>query len=160
MLRSLGEYIFSVVLTATALGLISYLSYPSQNARLVRCAASVLLVYVIISPLANFSGISDGLSDLIESTQPPSFKIEESELSVSAAEAFAEGVRGLVSEKYGISEENISVHVINLNIKQMRAEKIKITLSGKAALADWRSVEAYVSGEGLGDCEVNVVLGK
>jgi sugar/nucleoside kinase (ribokinase family) len=48
----------------------------------------------------------------------------------------------------------------DVDFENMNAEKIKITLSGRAVFADYRRIEEYIEKNGLGECEVNVSFGK
>ena len=60
----------------------------------------------------------------------------------------------MICSKYGIDKENIKVYVFDLDFERMVAGKIKIILTGKSALSDWRGIEQYINESGLGKCEV------
>ncbi len=156
----MGEYLVRIVVLSFSFGLVTYLSYPSENAKAIKVATSVLLLSVVVSFIPTLVG--DGLpelSQILESIKKPSLSVNDGELGKVAVEAFEEGVRELVSKKYGISVTDISVSAYGFDIENMRAEKIEIVLSGVGALADWRSIGEYVKSQGLGECEVNISLG-
>ena len=132
----------------------------SSSERLVRLASSVILLYVMLVPIASLVG-SGGfdISDIIGGITIPDTPSGDGAYTEVAKEAFVSGIKELVSEKYGIAKSDISVLVYGFDFESMRAEKIKIALSGKGALSDWRSIASYITGEGLGKCEVNIVIG-
>ena len=157
----MGEYFISLFVSCAAVALLSYLSYPGASERTVKIAAGILMIYSVVSPLAVLAGE-------LSSFDPEDFFAELGEYSPSGGEeyievtkeAFAEGIAGLLSSKYGIKKEDISVTVFDLDFEKMQAGKIKIVLSGKGAAADYRAVRAYVSSLNVGECEVKIELGK
>lgn len=155
----MGEYLISVMITSMLLGLFSYLSYPGASERAAKFAASVLFLYVVLMPtLSLVKKISDGKIDVGDITD--GIHIENGEYGKEyeevAKEAFTDGIRQLIFTKYGIKEENAEVFVFGFDFERMKAEKIKILLSGKGALADWRGIEDYITELGLGVCEVEI----
>ena len=154
------EYLASVVLMSALLGVLSYSSYPSDSsARWVKIASAVLLLYVVINPVFALSKellFNDGGGFFDEITND--FAIDDSQLLETSEEAFKEGIKRLVKNEFGADEKNVEVYVFGFDFKNMRAEKIKIILSGRSAFLDWRGIEKYITEAGLGDCEVNIQL--
>ena len=64
-----------------------------------------------------------------------------------------------MASEYNLSEGDIKVFVFDFDFEKMRAGKISIILSGKAASADFRSIENFISESGLGECEVKIDFG-
>ena len=156
----MGEYLGSVVVMSAILGIISYVSYPSGSEKTVRFAASVLLLYTALTPLLGFVSkiTSDDISSLIGDFDYKD-EVGDGEYIIVAENAFKEGISKLLFAKYGINEEDSEVFVFGFDFENMRAEKIKIQLSGGGSTADFRGIENYITESGLGECEVNLKIG-
>jgi len=156
----LGEYLVPVVIMSAVLGMISFLSYPSPSEKTVKFATTVLLLYTALTPLFSFaSNLSgDSVKDYISGLE---FGVTESEGEYEkvAEEAFKKGICKLLYTKYGIEEGSAEVYIYGFNFKNMKAEKIKILLCNKGAFSDFRSIEEYITEQGLGECEVNIKIG-
>ena len=153
----MGEYILSAIVISAVFAILGSLSYSQSTEGRERIALSVLLLYFLVFPLP---GIAHGIADFDVSIFDGQVVLpEDGEYELVAREAFCEGVREAVSDKYGIKKDGIEVGVVGFDFGKMRAEKIKILLSGVGALADWRSIEKYVTELGLGECEVEILIG-
>lgn len=153
------EYFISVIFMSFAAGLASLVSYPSAMEKCSKAAISLLVMFIVITPLLSLVG-SIGNIDFDELKENIITEDGEGEYIKTAEEAFELGIKRLLLDKYGLSGDEVSVFLIGFDFEKMRAEKIKITLSGRAALADYRSIEEYVEKNNLGECEVNISLGK
>jgi hypothetical protein len=143
---------------SAALGFVSYASYPSNaSERSVKIAASVILLYVVINPVLAFAGElnAEGIEDYFEGIYD-GFDIEDSQMGEISEEAFAEGIKNLLQREFGAEKDCVRVSVFGFDFKNMKAENIKIVLSGKSAFLDWRRIENYITESGLGECEVSV----
>ena len=148
-----------MICASVALGVVSYLSYPGSSERAVRLCTSVLLLYAVAAPISGaIRYIADfNIEDIaFENSDAPMGS--EEYLEVTRA-AFEEGISRLVSEKYGISLDDMQVVAFDFEFKEMKAKKIKILLLGKGIFADRRAIESYVTESGLGECEVNIQIG-
>ena len=156
----MAEYLGAVVVMSATLGIISYVSYPQGSEKTVKFAASVLLLYTAITPLLSFViRISNGeISGIVPSPDYSDSEMSDEDKEV-AESAFKEGISKLLLSKYGIKAENAEIYVIGFDFQKMRADKIKITLSGSGAISDFRGIESYITESGLGDCEVNLEIG-
>ena len=154
------EYLISVVVMSATLGFISYASYPSGSERAVKFATSVLLLYTVLTPIVAIVGELDnnGFESVLGDTGTVKPEEDGAYLEV-AEESFKEGIRKLLFTKYGIKEDDVKVRVYGFDFKTMSAEKIKVILSGNEVFADWRGISAYISGSGLGECEVVLDFG-
>ena len=155
----MGEYLFAILTVSVSCAVVSYLSYPSALTDAAKRGLSIILILAIVSPLpALIEGIADfSLSDF-ESVNS-GFEAGQQGYEKAMEDAFSLGIGRLVAEKFSLNEDDISVRVKNFNAESMEAERIYITLSGLAALSDAKRIEDYVFREGLGDCEVNVLIG-
>ena len=64
-----------------------------------------------------------------------------------------------MAEKFSLDRENIRVRLYGFDKDSLTADRIRVILSGGAALADYKAVEKYVDGLGVGDCDVEIELG-
>jgi hypothetical protein len=64
-----------------------------------------------------------------------------------------------VADEFGLSDGNISVGLINFDFENMRSDTVVVTLSGKAVTADYKEIENFVNGLGIGRCRVDVEIG-
>ena len=154
----MGEYFVMIVVASSALGLLSFLSYPSVSDRLVKAAASLLLLYTVLIPLANM------LEELYSSLGSFDFdfsleEVEKGEYEEVAEEAFKNGIRKLLFTKYEIEEGEADVIVYGFDFESMKAERIRILLSGDAIYSDARGMQEYLNGLDLGKCEVEIRIG-
>ena len=156
----LGEYLGAVVVMSAILGLISYVSYPGSSEKTVKFAASVLLLYTALTPLLSFAGkiTSGDLDNLLADFDVESPQIDDEYIKV-AESAFKDGIFELLNSRFSVAEENAEIFVFGFDFRSMKADKIKIILFGAGAVADFRGIESYITGAGLGECEVNVRIG-
>ena len=155
------EYISSLVVLSSALGLVLYASYPSAQTKSVRFAAAVILLSATVSPLVSLvsSLTPDDIESFLQGITSPDLPEGAGKFEEVAEEAFCAGVKKLIAEKYSLSELDISVRAHRFDFQKMRAEKITVVLSGYAALADWRAISDFINSQGLGECEVNIKIG-
>ena len=147
------EYLVTSCVMAVVIGVASYISYPGASERTVKLCTSLIFLYALLSPavsmLQRLPSYKVDFDGILEDTEAGDGTYKQ-----VAEEAFAEGIRQLLFTKYGLNENNLRVFVIGFEFEKMRAERIKIILSGKGALADWRGIEEYITESGLGECEV------
>ena len=145
-----------VLVILFAVALCSFIAYDPERARASRTALGVILLAALSALL------SDVALELKDITYSGSLEYEDAEgadfAEQSMSDALERGIRLAVAEKFSFSEENVFVECRGFDLETVSAERISITLSGRAALADIRAVREYVEGEGLGDCEVRVVF--
>ncbi len=150
-------YLVGVVAVAALVSLASLFLKGKETERTAKIAFGLILLCEMLLPL----------SELL----PTVWEKLGGEISVPGAEegtplyeetgerAFADGIARAVSEKFGIPREQIDVRLENFDFPSMRAEKIFLTLRGRGALSDPKTVERYITESGLGDCEVNFEIG-
>lgn len=159
----MAEYFVSVTAVSAFLGLLSFLSYPSASEKTVKFASSVLLLYTVAMPVVAFvSDIADGtvwleIDEIVDGLGGS--VTEDGEYKRVAEEAFSEGIRRLVADRYGISTDKVEVYVFGYDFENMRADKIKVVMRGAAGLKDLRLVEEYLNGLNMGECEVRSDFG-
>ena len=152
----ISGYLISLIGISALVGVSSYLSYGGSQDKTAKAAVSIILVYVIVTPvlhtLSSFS-VSENYFDYENITDTT---VENSELHTSAKEAFENGIKRLVIQKYSAKEGEVSVIAFGFDVTKMKAEKIKIILVGASVMLDNRSMSAYITELGLGECEVEL----
>ena len=157
----MGEYLIGIVFICAAISFISTFFDMQKNNGIFRFAVSVLLIYTIVTPFFKlgsdaFSSIEDILGDFDGSQPPPSDTgyIEYTE------DALKDGILNSVSDRFGISKENISVLTFGFDFQSMTFERIHIILKNSAVTADSYAIENYVNGFEIGKCEVYIEVEK
>lgn len=155
----MGEYLSFVIGAAAVVALGGLLAHGGVTEKSTRAALGVILLATVATPLVG------GIRELGELTLDGvlgdySVEIDEEDSACyeTAEEAFCEGIRSEVCAEFSLEADEVTVLVFGFELTEMRAEKIKIILSGRAACADSRSIAAHVRGAGLGDCEVELEL--
>lgn len=155
------EYLISVIVVSFVAAFASFIAYPSALEKSARCAVMTVVIAVSLSPIVlavkNIKGFD--ANDFVSEDLFFGEDFEGEYLKV-AEKAFSNGIKRLLYERFEISESDSAVAVIGFDFENMNAEKIKITLSGRAVFADYRRIEEYIEKNGLGECEVNVSFGK
>ena len=149
----MGEYMISVLAVCALSSVCGLLSYKGGAAE--RLAFGILVLYTVAMPAMSLAERWDGelrLPDLggVDTSDPEHGSI--------AREAFEDGIRRLVCEKYSFPEECVAVKADGFDFEEMRAERIGLLLSGRAALADRKAIEKYVEELGLGRCDAEIEI--
>ncbi len=152
----MSAYLSSLVAISALVGVCSYASYGDAQDKLLKAASSFILVYILVCPAisliesyADYKLPENEIGDYFES-------INDTELAENAEAAFSAGIKKHVCNRFSLSEDEVSVRVFGFDCRSMKAEKIKIILRGKAILADNRAIAEEISGNGLGECEVEL----
>ena len=152
----MSQYLTSLVLVSALVGVCTYASYGESSERCVKGATALMLVYVIIAPLISLA-YSFATENFYEYGQnSPEFSIEDTEFGKSAEEAFEIGIKKYLKEEFSVAEGDLTVAVFGFNAAEMKAEKIKIILSGKGALLDSRAICEEINEMNIGKCEVEL----
>lgn len=132
------------------------ISHPRLK-RSTNFGAGVLLICIIMLPLV------DIIKDIDVKIDTDSyFESGDTELSDEALEvAFEEGIREYIAQEYRVDKELITVMADGFELESMRAERIYVTLTGKAATLDYKRIESDLEKEFTkrGECEVSLKIG-
>ena len=145
----MGEYLWSITTLAISFDLLEIMAAERYKA-LTRAAVSLILIMAIITPLPSLIGKIQG--DLDFSTGD---SIEGEDIRLAS---FEEGIAGYIASEFDLLREEVEVEAINFNSNVMKAEKILITLTGRAVLANYKSIEKAVNQLGLGVAEVKIEI--
>ena len=147
-----GDVMYLSVFIALAVGI----SHPRLK-RSISFGAGVLIICAILLPLVDIIkdiDIKIDIEDYLENI--------ETNLSDDALEmAFEEGIREYISGEYKVDKDLITVMADGFDFECMRAERIYVTLVGRAAMLDYKMIESVVEKEfnKEGECEVSLRLG-
>ena len=151
----MSEYFIDVFCILFVAGALSLLCFDSGKAE--KTAIGIITAFVILSPIITALKEVD-IDRALDSFVDQGYETDVSP-SFVAEEAFAEGIKEAVAEKFSVNKENISVKVVDFDMKNMNAKEIVIFLSGTAVSSDYRGIKSYVNQLGLGECRVEIQLG-
>lgn len=144
----MGEYLLSIITLAIIFDVLELFSAERYKG-LTRAAMSLILVMAIISPLPSLVEKIGGDLDFSE--------IEGSGEDIRLS-AFGDGIREYISSEFDLDSDEVAVEIVGFDKEEMKCEKILITLSGRAALADYKRVERLIDELGLGEAEVKIEI--
>ena len=155
----MSTYFVSVFAISVCVGVLELISY-NRNSAAERAALGIIFLYVVLSPLADAAWnfelgdlSADNIADnIIGETEA------DVEYEAAAEEAFSEGIRRAVADKFSLPRESITVRIYGFEFSKMRCERIFLLLCGRAAFADNKAVEKYVNEMGLGECDVEIEI--
>ena len=153
----LSGYFSATLTTCIFIAVLLNLAHPRLKSASV-FGAGILLVCVIMLPLVDIISdfdINDSLDKLINDMQYEQMGDDAIEL------AFERGIAEYVADEYGVSPDNVAVCVDGFDMGALTAERIYVTLSGRAALLDYKSIEDRLADEFTrgGECEVTLKIG-
>ena len=147
----LKEYAFSVFVISVILSVFLPLVVYRENSA-VKLAAGVLLLYATVIPFAHI------VPQLDFSLTPPAFEGGEADYELVAEDALKKAILSAVTEEFSIADDALSVELLGFDFEAMRAEKIILTLKGKALFKNYEKIEKFVTAIGCGECEVRVEI--
>lgn len=134
---------------ATAVASLS--SYGGENERWVRCALGVILAAAASTAIFNtVTGIT-----LPEITVDDALEFGDDAHNEALAEAFSDGIRRELCSRFLLNTSEVDVSVDGFDSANMRAERIRVVLTGEAMGTDFRGVRAFVNNN-FGECEVSL----
>ena len=151
----MSEYLLLVVSGSVLVALGGLILYGEQNERAARAAMGVvLLCAVALPPIKAVLAFSDiDVSAVFDELGEGE---NDSALSEIAKDSFAEGTKKLILDEFSLADNEVKVHIFGLDAASMRAQRIVVVLSGRAALSDLRGIKALVEESELGNCEVKI----
>ncbi len=150
------EYALTVFAICAITGVLGLLSYGSGRAEQISLA--VITLFIIVSPVVSAAGSFD-MDNWLGALDTPDIDAD-SGYSQAIEESFAEGIVLLVADKFSLNKEDIRVKPHGFDPRNMRADNIKVILSGRAALADHKAIEVYLDRLDMGDFSVEINITK
>lgn len=160
------QYIFSIILVSVIASVVSIIAPEGEGggiSRHVSLAVGVSLVLVCFAPAVQ---AVEWLRELdIEAVLPNGEDEREEYESIfnstytdAEVDNLCEGIKSLVSQKYGLDPLSFTVSVrLTKNGQDKRPERITLTLYGSAIWADTGEIERYLGS--LFGCEIVTIIG-
>ncbi len=148
------EYFASVTVTVSIVVALFALAFRGRRDISMKMAFGILITYTVLTPLTAFTDSEMKFPEI----SLPSYDFSEDYIDV-CERAFVDGIKRLISDRYGIDGDEISVSVFGFSFENMSADRISVLLSGRAALSDRYAIEDFITKEGLGRCEVEIRIG-
>ena len=148
----MSEYAIGVFVISAVVGICSHIAYKGKSDPS-RLALAIILLSVVVSPIADMT--LDGSLAGVEYDE----SIIGDGYEGVAEQAFGRGILSAVAEEFSLDEDNLRVEIDGFDFDKMRAERIRVILSGRAALADNKSIEKYINGLDRGVCECEIEIG-
>ncbi len=143
--------ILAVTVVVTACSLIAH-----RSGRATRFAFAVLIIYTVLTPISSlFSELDNGG---LEELSPDLGELDR-EYEEVAERAFCLGIKELITSELGLSGDGVRVLCEGFDYKNMRAERIRVLLSGACITADTLMIRQTVEKNRLGRCEVEIEIG-
>ena len=149
------EYAIGVFAVCLVFGVLMRLSWGSGD--MARLAVAIITAYVIVTPAVSALNELD-ISELFEKIEPSSIE-GSAEYEKTAEAAFEKGIKKALTEKFSLDESCTQVLCRDFNFENMRAGQIKVILSGRAAVSDYRKIENYLNELNIGECSVEIKIG-
>ena len=88
-------------------------------------------------------------------------EIEEYQSDTAVKWAFEDGICEYIASEYRVDRSEVTVTADGFDLSTLRAQRIYVTLSGRAALLDYKEIESEIALKftGGGECEVSVKVG-
>ena len=147
------ELFVSVFSASALIGIASQLTHTRYRGRVSTFALGVIFLFVIVSQIAAIDAPS------LDISAPFPDGGDEGEYYYAVRDAVRDAVGDEVAREFGFSSDEVSVELINFDFDKMSCDTVVVTLSGAAALGDYKRVEAHVDKIGIGRCRVDVQIG-
>ena len=149
------DYFASVFLLSVLFGVLERIFYRERGLFGERTALTLMLVLAIAAPLPSLLSEGGGLRLFPEIDLP----YAEGEYGEVTREAVERGLAQEIEGEFSLPEGSVAVRCSGFSFNEMRAERIRVTLSLSAASADPRRIEKYVNSLEMGECEVSFEIG-
>ncbi|MBR7116730.1 MAG: hypothetical protein IKC87_03380 [Clostridia bacterium] len=153
----ISGYMLLALGLSASLGLICALSHPSFSKE-TEMAVGVLCLFAMASPVLSLVGNPSVIPELPDGSYAEHF----GGITEIGEGAWLEGVASYLSDEYSVSAEDITVYAENFDFYTMRADYIRVSLSGAGVFANLHAMRddilrSFVA-EG-GGCEVVMNFG-
>ena len=148
----MSEYAIGVFVISAVVGICSHIAYKGKSDPS-HLALTIVLLYVVVSPIAEMT--LDGSLVGVEYDE----SIIGDGYEGVAEQAFGRGILSAVADEFSLDKENLRVEIDGFDFQKMTAERIRVILSGRAALADRKGIEKYVNKLEIGVCECEIEIG-
>lgn len=145
------EYASALLALALLLSVGGRLLYDQRYASVTGLLFSLILLVGIVTPLREVA-----LGEIVfPSVQTP---VDTSAFDDTLCEAYEEGIRLAICEKFSLSEHEIAVRATDFSPQNIQQTGVEIVLSGRAALADRNRIQTYLTKEGVRVNEIKIQM--
>ena len=151
----LREYFSEIIILMTFAAILLGIAHPKLKGA-TSYSIGVLMICVILLPLVDIIRDFDTKSMFDSINMDLEYDITDDMIEAS----FEEGISEYIAQKYGVDKSCVSVMADGFDMERLRAERIYVTLSGKAVFLDYKKIEDEVRSEFTngGECEVSLKL--
>lgn len=151
----LREYFSEIIILMTFAAILLGIAHPKLKGA-TSYSIGVLMICVILLPLVDIIRYFDTKSMFDSINMDLEYDITDDMIEAS----FEEGISEYIAQKYGVDKSCVSVMADGFDMERLRAERIYVTLSGKAVFLDYKKIEDEVRSEFTngGECEVSLKI--
>ena len=151
----LREYFSEIIILMTFAAILLGIAHPKLKGA-TSYSIGVLIICVILLPLVDIIRDFDTKSMFDSINMDLEYDITDDMIEAS----FEEGISEYIAQKYGVDKSCVSVMADGFDMERLRAERIYVTLSGKAVFLDYKKIEDEVRSEFTngGECEVSLKI--
>ena len=152
----LDEYLEGMLFLSAIISLSLSIVHPRLR-NVTSFAAGILTTCALLLPLVDI--IRD--IDINSVMQEYEIDIEYDKSDEVIEQSFEDGIATYISEKYATDKDLVSVRADGFDMGSVRAQRIYVTLSGRAAMLDYKKIEEDVCRQFTngGECEVSIKIG-
>lgn len=151
----MSEYMISVFGICLVGGACTILAYG--QGRVESLVVGIITLWIILLPIADCIRHFEP-DNWLDSIEIPDYTTN-SQIGEVIEDAFAQGVTDSVAEKFSLNSEDIRVRLYDFDDGKLRADRIRIILSGRAVFADYKAIEKYINEMDIGVCNVEIEMG-
>ena len=151
----MSEYLIGVFGICLVSGICMMLVYGQGRGE--SLVIGIVVLWVLISPVLD-SLVHFDFDKWIDSIEIPEYG-DNSQIGSVIEDAFAEGIARAVAEKFSIDEDSVRVRLYGFDQNKLCAENIRVILSGRAIMVDYKAVEKYINEMDIGECNVEIEVG-
>lgn len=151
----LREYFSEIIILMTFAAILLGIAHPKLKGA-TSYSIGVLMICVILLPLVDIIRDFDTKSMFDSINTDLEYDITDDMIEAS----FEEGISEYIAQKYGVDKSCVSVMADGFDMERLRAERIYVTLSGRAVFLDYKKIEDEVRSEFTngGECEVSLKI--
>ncbi|MBR2971653.1 MAG: hypothetical protein IKC61_01845 [Clostridia bacterium] len=151
----LREYFSEIIIIMTFAAILLGIAHPKLKGA-TSYSIGVLMICVILLPLVDIIRDFDTKSMFDSINMDLEYDITDDMIEAS----FEEGISEYIAQKYGVDKSCVSVMADGFDMERLRAERIYVTLSGRAVFLDYKKIEDEVRSEFTngGECEVSLKI--
>lgn len=151
----LREYFSEIIILMTFAAILLGIAHPKLKGA-TSYSIGVLIICVILLPLVDIIRDFDTKSMFDSINMDIEYDITDDMIEAS----FEEGISEYIAQKHGVDKSCVTVMADGFDMERLRAERIYVTLSGRAVFLDYKKIEDEVRSEFTngGECEVSLKI--